>query len=157
MGNITLEEDMEQVISLQSEALWKRRATELEAWADREKVKKKEKLSMVLDSFAVDAELYPALLVLRRLQIPTEFSCAGVSILDDPLDHSVYAYVTFHASEQTESFVEFAANYMKHRVLVTYEPARKRYDMSSFFIGHNRSFCLLMYRCAEAFAERTGA
>ncbi|MGO4543538.1 hypothetical protein AB4Z29_01885 [Paenibacillus sp. 2TAB23] len=155
MGYITLEEDDEQVISSQSEALWERRALELEAWADRDKVKKKDKLAMMLDSFSVDAELYPALVVLRRIQIPTEYCCAGVSVLDDPFDHSVYAYMTFHASKQTESFVEFAANYMKHRVLVTYEPACKRYDLSSFFIGHNRSFCLLMHRCAEAFAEQS--
>ncbi|WP_246096267.1 hypothetical protein [Paenibacillus sinopodophylli] len=153
MGKLALENSIEQVVSLQKEALWGRRSLELEKWAEREKVKKRDKLTMVLESFAVDAQLYPALALMRRLQIPTQFSCAGVSLKDDPLDHSLYAYVTILESEQTEQFVRFASQYMKHRVLITYEPERSRYDLSSFFIGHNRSFCLLLHRCTKAYEE----
>ncbi|OMF38724.1 hypothetical protein BK133_00505 [Paenibacillus sp. FSL H8-0548] len=153
MDNIALDDNMERVISQHSEAQWERRDAELAAWAEREKLKKKDKLTVMLESVAVDAELHPALALLRRMQIPTEFSCAGVSVQDDPLEHSLYAYITFHASEQTEEFVRFAALFMKHRLLVTFEPSRARYDLSSFFIGHNRSFCLLMQRCAEAYQQ----
>lgn len=153
MGSIALNGNTEFVLSNQAEALWERRERELNAWAKRDKRKKRAKLTMTLESFTVDAELYPALSRLRRMQIPTEFSCAGVSLLDDPLDHSLYAYITLHKSEQTEGFVRFATGFMKHRLLVTFEPARERYDLSSFFIGHNRSFCMLMQRCAEAYEQ----
>ncbi|WP_327205146.1 hypothetical protein [Paenibacillus sp. Soil522] len=143
----------ELVLSSQTKALWERRERELYAWAKRDKRKKKDKHTVMLESFMVDAELYPVLSQLRRMQMTTEFSCAGVSLQDDPLDHSLYAYITLHTSEQTEAFVRFAAGYMKHRLLVSYEPARKRYDLSSFFIGHNRSFCLLMQRCTELYEQ----
>lgn len=153
MGSIVLNDGTELVLSEQTEALWERRELELNAWAKRVKTKKKDRVTMTLESFSVDAELYPALSLLRRLHISTEFSCAGVSMLDDPLNHSLYAYITLHASGQTERFVRFATDFMKHRLLVTFEPARQRYDLSSFFIGHNRSYCLLMQRCAEAYEQ----
>jgi hypothetical protein len=149
--SITLNDDKERVLSTQTEELWLRRDKELAAWAKLDKRRRKTKLTMTLESFTVDAELYPALSQLRRLQIQTEFSCAGVSLLDDPEDHSLYAYITLHASDSAERFVSFAMAFMKRRMLVTYEPARQRYDLSSFFIGHNRSFCLLMQRCVEAY------
>lgn len=149
--SITLNDDKEHVLSAQSEQHWLRRENELTAWAKMDKRTRKAKLTMTLESFTVDAELYPALSLLRRLQIPTEFSCAGVSLLDDPEDHSLYAYITLHASDSATRFVSFAMAFMKHRLLVTYEPARNRYDLSSFFIGHNRSFCLLMQRCVETY------
>ncbi|WP_442437009.1 hypothetical protein [Paenibacillus peoriae] len=41
--------------------------------------------------------------------------------------------------------------YMRHRLLVVYELERNRYDLSSFFLGHNRSFCQLMEYCASTF------
>lgn len=153
MGNSIMNDNKELMISKHSDAMWMRRDRELVAWAERVKLKKKDKLSVLLDSFAVDAELYPALSLLRRMNIPTEFSCAGVSVLDDPFEHSLYAYITFHSCRQTEDFVRFAMDLFKHRLLVTYEPARNRYDVSSFFIGHNRSFCLLMQRCAETYEQ----
>lgn len=149
--SITLNDDKEHVLSAHSEQHWLRRDKELTAWTKIDKRRRKAKLTMTLESFTVDAELYPALSLLRRLQIQTEFSCAGVSLLDDPDDHSLYAYITLHASESAESFVNFAMAFMKNRLLVTYEPARNRYDLSSFFIGQNRSFCFLLQRCVEAY------
>jgi hypothetical protein len=153
MESTAVNDNQELVLSRQTDSLWERRTLELNDWAERDKQKKRDKVTMMLESNAVDAELYPALAKLNHLDIPTEFSCAGVSMQDDPLDHSLYAYITFHASEQSELFVRFAIKFMRHRLLVTFEPARGRYDLSSFFIGHNRSFCFLMQRCAEAFEE----
>ncbi|WP_053374481.1 hypothetical protein [Paenibacillus sp. FJAT-27812] len=154
MQSFTANEDQELVLSRQADSLWKRRTLELNDWVERDKRKKRDKATLMLGSNAVDAELYPALAKLSLLDIPTEFSCAGVSMLDDPLEHSLYAYITFQASEQLEPFVRFAIKFMRHRLLVIFEPARGRYDLSSFFIGHNRSFCFLMQRCAEAFEEQ---
>jgi hypothetical protein len=61
--------------------------------------------------------------------------------------------MTLMASDKTERFVQFAMRQMRHRLLVTFEPSRNRYDLSSFFIGHNRSFRFLLQRCAEAFLQ----
>jgi hypothetical protein len=105
----------------------------------------------MLGQVAVDAQLHTALTILKEMQIPTEFSCAGVSILDEPEDHSLYAYITFLMSEKTDRFIVLAKQQMKHRLLVTFEPARKRYDLSSFLIGNNRSFCILIQHCAQLY------
>lgn len=155
MPSRSLNEEAEQILSRQTDAQWDRRELELNAWVTRSKQKRKDKLTRMLEAFEVDAELFPALFLLRQLRIPTEFSCAGVSLLDDPFEHSLYAYITIQASDRTEAFVRFASAFMKQRLLVTYEPAFSRYDLSSFFIGHNRSFCLLMQRCAEAYERIT--
>lgn len=155
MASVAKDNGAEMVLSDQPQTFWLRREQELEAWVRRDKRRLQPKRMVAFESFTADAELVPALSALRSLGIPTEYSCAGVSVLDDPFDHSLYAYITFYASENTERFVQFAAAFMKHRLLVTFEPGRSRYDLSSFFIGHNRSFCLLMQRCAEAF-ERLG-
>lgn len=146
-------EETETVVSTHSECRWQRRKRELLHWCRRPKPSKRAKQTVVLGNVRIDAELLGALTLLKRLRIETEFSCAGVSLLDEPEDHSLYAYMTLPASERTERFVRFAMGRMKHRLLVTFEPSRNRYDLSSFFIGHNRSFCLLMERCARAFME----
>ncbi|WP_010275253.1 hypothetical protein [Paenibacillus senegalensis] len=142
---------MEEIISRHSETLWNRRESELARWVQRAKPRRRAKQTVVLGNAVIDAELFPVLAMFKRMGIQTEFSCAGVSVLDEPEDHSLYAYITFIASEKTERFVNFAMRRMRHRLLVTLEPSQNRYDLSSFFIAHNRSFCLLMQRCAEAF------
>lgn len=141
----------ELVCTQQTREQWKRRERELIAWVDRDKQVRLPKQTLPLGQLdiIVDAELHGALTLLKQLHIPTEFSCAGVSILDDPENHSLYAYITLLASEQTDRFIQLAVQQMKHRLLVTYEPARCRYDLSSFYIGHNRSFCMLMEHCAR--------
>ncbi|TXK74705.1 hypothetical protein FU659_28590 [Paenibacillus sp. N3.4] len=133
------------------EAHWKRREQELVAWTAKVKQRKHPKKTKLLEQFHVDAELYTALSILRRKLIPTEYSCAGVSLLDEPEDHSLYAYITLLATERTEQFVQLTMKRMRHRLLVTFEPERNRYDLSSFYIGHNRSFCLLLQHCADSF------
>ncbi|WP_020614833.1 hypothetical protein [Paenibacillus daejeonensis] len=144
----------EHIISLHSKERWQRREAELIAWANRPKPKKRAKQTVIFGNSHIDAELLTTLALCKRMGIPTEYSCAGVSILDEPEDHSLYAYITFIASEKTEAFVQFAMNTMRHRLLVTFEPARSRYDVSSFYIQHNRSFCLLMEQCAKVFLAR---
>ncbi|WP_346779405.1 hypothetical protein [Paenibacillus brevis] len=111
------------------------------------------KQTLWLGNIEVDAEIFAALACLKRMHIQTEFSCAGVSPLDEAEDHSLYAYITMFRSEKADRFVQFAMHQMRHRLLVTFEPSRNRYDLSSFFIGHNRSFCLLMQRCSELFGR----
>ncbi|SFE60596.1 hypothetical protein SAMN04487969_104130 [Paenibacillus algorifonticola] len=145
--------EAEKVISMHTAQRWQRRERELQSWLAREKITKHPKQTLLLGHVSIDAELLPALTLLKEQGIPTEFSCAGVSVLDEPEDHSLYAYITFPACEQTERFIQLAIQRMKHRLLVTFEPARNRYDLSSFYIGHNRSFCLLMLRCAQAVAK----
>ena len=49
----------------------------------------------VVRQYPVDEELYPILISLQQAGLETEFSCAGVSPLDEPVDHSLYAYLTF--------------------------------------------------------------
>lgn len=149
-----LDGEAEQVISMHTAQRWRKREWELHSWMEREKIKKHPKQTLLLGHVAIDAELLPALTLLKEQGIPTEFSCAGVSALDEPEDHSLYAYITFPACEQTERFIKQAMQRMKHRLLVTFEPARNRYDLSSFYIGHNRSFCLLMLCCSQAAANK---
>lgn len=138
----------EVLLSSHSEEYWKRRKRELKEWDRAPKIRKHEKRTSLFNGIEVDEEIYSALCKLNQLGVRTEFSCAGVSPLDEPIDHSLYAYVTFLDGEAAERFVEIILNVMKHRALLTYESSRKRYDVSSFFIGHNRSFCFLLDRCA---------
>jgi hypothetical protein len=151
MTTVNTDNQEELVCTQQTREQWKRRERELIAWVDRDKQVRIPKQTLPLGQLdiIVDAELHGALTLLKQLHIPTEFSCAGVSILDDPENHSLYAYITLLASEQTDRFIQLAVQQMKHRLLVTFEPARCRYDLSSFYIGHNRSFCLLMEHCAQ--------
>jgi hypothetical protein len=151
MTTTNVNNDEEIVLTQQTVEQWRRRRRELDAWVNRDKLGRHPKQTLLLDHVAVDAQLHAALSILKDMQIPTEFSCAGVSILDEPEDHSLYAYITFLTSEKTDRFIELAKQQMKHRLLVTFEPTRKRYDLSSFLIGHNRSFCLLIQRCAELY------
>lgn len=132
---------------------WQRRDQELVQWVKQPKLRRRKKQIVVLGNEHIDAEMVGVLSLLRRLHITTEYSCAGVSVLDEPEDHSLYAYVTLLYSKQAEQFVELAMKLMKHRILVTFEPERNRYDLSSFYIGHNRSFCMLLEHCAKAFME----
>ncbi|MUG70342.1 hypothetical protein [Paenibacillus validus] len=145
--------DDETIISHHSQTQWQRREQELACWVQRAKPRKRPKQTVILGNTPVDAELLMALTLLKRTRIQTEFSCAGVSLLDEPEDHSLYAYITITGSATADRFVQLALTRMRHRLFVTWEPRRNRYDLSSFFIGHNRSFCLLMQRCAEIFAE----
>lgn len=124
---------------------WRRRYIERSDWIQAPKIRKKPKAVRWLNQDYVDEELHPALLLLNEIGIVTQYSCAGVSLLDEPEDHSLYAYVTLPESPSSTSFVRYLMDKMGHRVLVSYEPARKRYDLSSFFIQHNRSFCMLLY------------
>lgn len=81
----------------------------------------------------IDAELHGTLCLLNRKHVATEFSCAGVSIWDEPEDHSLYAYITMKADEKIRSVRAMGDAYMRHRLLVVYELERNRYDLSSFF------------------------
>lgn len=139
----------EVLLSTHSEVHWKRRKIELETWTSTPKIRKHEKRTVLFNNVPVDAEIHPALSKLKSIGIQTEYSCAGVSPLDEPLDHSLYAYITFLDGGISETFAEIIVKVMKHRALLTYEPARGRYDVSSFFIGHNRSFCILIDYCAS--------
>lgn len=120
-------------------------------WIAREKISISEKRIAVFDNTVVDAELLQALMLLKQNGIVTEFSCAGVSPLDEVEDHSLYAYITLIKNENSHAFIQAAMKRMKHRILVSYEPGRNRYDISSFFLGHNRTFCRLIQACAEEF------
>ncbi|SFA76336.1 hypothetical protein SAMN05216312_101344 [Cohnella sp. OV330] len=142
----------ELVVSRHSDQRWQRRRLELAEWMERPKVRRKAKQTARLGQTEIDAELLGALTQFKRIGIATEFSCAGVSVLDEPEDHSLYAYITFISSPLADRFVQAAMAYMKHRLLVTFEPARGRYDCSSFLVGHNRSFCMLIEKCARDFA-----
>ncbi|OOC62584.1 hypothetical protein [Paenibacillus ihbetae] len=150
-----VDQEAERVISTQSRDQWHRREMELGKWAMLTKQRRRDKQTVWLGNMELDAELLPAFMYLKRAGIQTEFSCAGVSPLDEPEDHSLYAYITIISSEQAKSFIEFAMERMKHRLLVTYEPSRNRYDLSSFFIGHNRRFCTLMNHYAKEFCINT--
>ncbi|GFZ91223.1 hypothetical protein GCM10008018_41900 [Paenibacillus marchantiophytorum] len=145
------DEQREFVITRHSKGQWDRREQELLQWSDRHKPRKHPKKTLLLEQVDVDAELHRTLILLRDKHVQTEFSCAGVSLLDEPEDHSLYAYMTLIASKEAESFIHTAIKKMKHRLLVTFEPERNRYDLSSFYIGHNRSFCRLLERSAELF------
>jgi hypothetical protein len=153
LAYISSKSEEEKVVSVHSEERWQRRNLELIDWLRSVKRRKRAKQTVLLGNIEVDAEMFPTLVSFKQMQIQTEFSCAGVSPLDEPEDHSLYAYVTMPASEKTDKFIQFAMGRMRHRLLVTFEPSRNRYDLSSFFIGHNRSFCLILQRCAETFAR----
>lgn len=148
-----LEAEKELLISQQSSNLWTRRRRELAAWIERPKPITAGKALCDFNGVSVDAAIYPALMALQEASIPTEFSCAGVSILDEADDHSLYAYVTMLDGPVTEYFVQYAMERMGNRLLVTYEPGRGRYDISSFYIGHNRSFCYLLAAVARNFKQ----
>ena len=116
-----------------------------------DKNRKRGKRIVQLGENWVDIELFPALQKMHEKGILTEYSCAGVSLQDEPHDHSLYAYVTMPYSADTERFVQQIITGMRHRVCVTYEPVRHRYDVSSMMINQNRSFCLLLHGCANRF------
>lgn len=139
----------EMLLSAHTPEQWRRRRQELNEWINRPKVRKQPKRTRLFGNAPVDEQLYPILMSLQQAGLETEFSCAGVSPLDEPVDHSLYAYLTFFAKGPAERFADILIENMKHRALITYEPARHRYDVSSFFIGHNRSFCLLLQRSAD--------
>jgi hypothetical protein len=141
----------EKLLTRHDQSRWLRRQQELSEWDRAPKQVIKPKKTALYNGHTVDAELYPAIARLNRLGITTEYSCAGVSMADDPYNHSLYAYVTLFRSELAEKYVQHIIVCLKHRVLVTFEPERTRYDLSSFFIGHNRSFCLLLNRYTHAF------
>ncbi|MEK3884015.1 hypothetical protein [Paenibacillus sp. PL2-23] len=147
-------EESEIVISKHEEQRWRDREKELSRWIATPKPVIRAKRTICFSGTHVDAELLPALTILNQLGIATEYSCAGVSLRDEPVDHSLYAYITFPASPQADAFVKLAMERMRHRLQVSYEPGRNRYDLSSFYIGHNRSFCLLMESCARALQEQ---
>ncbi|NGZ75940.1 hypothetical protein [Saccharibacillus alkalitolerans] len=141
------------IYSAQTPEQWKRRRAELGRWAEREKIRRSSKRTGLLDGVEVDAELLEALRLLNAAGVRTEFSCAGVSPLDEPEEHSLYAYVTLIDSESARAFVDRAMRRMGRRLLVSYEPSGRRYDLSSFMLGQNRSFCLLLEACAREFAR----
>ena len=128
-----------------------RRERELADWIELPKRRRHPKRLALFEGAHVDAEMLPALRQMRLLGVETEFSCAGVSLRDEPEEHSLYAYVTVHDSKTAQRFIQWILRRMKHRIIVTYEPARKRYDISSFRIAHNRSFCFLLAQLALRF------
>ncbi|MDD9268470.1 hypothetical protein ACFPES_15620 [Paenibacillus sp. GCM10023248] len=138
-------------ISQHTKTRWHRRGEELLQWMARDKNCKRPKRIAAFENSYVDEELVHALTLLNRKGIVTEYSCAGVSPLDEPEDHSLYAYMTLHGSDRSLAFIQAAMKRMKHRILVSFEPERNRYDLSSFYIGHNRTFCRLIQACAEDF------
>ncbi|MBD2847757.1 hypothetical protein IDH44_21400 [Paenibacillus sp. IB182496] len=139
----------ERLLTPHEQRRWRRRREELEQWLQRDKVRVRGKRLVQWRELTVDHELLPALTELRRKGVETEYSCAGVSALDEPLEHSLYAYVTIHASEAADRYVELAIARMRHRLCATYDPQRRIYDLSSMHVGYNRSFCTLLYRCAR--------
>lgn len=154
-GNVMdLPEEQEVLLSQQPAHLWRRRKQELMQWTEREKQTMAAKRTEIWNDVEVDAELVDALTLLHRAGVRTEFSCAGVSPLDEPVDHSLYAYVTLVQNEVADRFVTYALTQMRNRLLVTLETGTGRYDLSSFFIGHNRSFCWWMQYCAAHFMDR---
>lgn len=144
----------EVIISNQTNEQWNRRRIELGHWAEREKIRLFPKKVGLLDGVEVDIELLEALKLLNAVGILTEFSCAGVSPLDEPEEHSLYAYVTLLESQSTQEFIQYATQRMGRRLLVSYEPSHHRYDLSSFMLGQNRSFCLLLEACAREFKPK---
>ncbi|MGC5772355.1 hypothetical protein [Paenibacillus pabuli] len=149
-----LNEEQEVLLSQQPARLWRRRKLELMHWTEREKQTVAAKRTKIWNGVEVDAELVDALTLLHRAGVRTEFSCAGVSPLDEPIDHSLYAYVTLIQNEAADQFVTYALSQMRNRLLATLETGTGRYDLSSFFIGHNRSFCWWIQYCAAHFTDR---
>jgi len=151
-----LGEEQEVLLSQQPSHLWRRRKQELLHWTERDKYTVSAKKTVLWNGVEIDAELHEPLSLLQEAGVATEFSCAGVSPLDEPVDHSLYAYVTLVQSKTADQFVQFALEHMRNRLLVTLEVEKGRYDLSSFFIGHNRSFCWWMEYCAAHFTRRNG-
>jgi hypothetical protein len=153
---VRLNKSVEEIIlSSHKREHWTRRLDEREWWIEIPKQKVRPKVVKWFEDDHVDIELYSCLVTLNQKGIHTEYSCAGVSLLDDPVDHSLYAYVTLPEGEITTAFVDYAIKSMRHRVLVTFDPKRKRYDLSSFFIKHNRSFCMLLNHYAKTFNDNS--
>lgn len=146
--------ETEKLLSSHAKRRWLCRQRELSYWVDCPKPRRRAKRTALLGNVHVDEELLSTLSLFKRIGIETEFSCAGVSLLDEPEDHSLYAYITIRASEKAAKFVDYAMAFMRHRLVVTFESERGRYDLSSFFIGHNRSFCILMEQCARSFLKQ---
>jgi hypothetical protein len=136
-----------------NQELWWRREKERRRWLELPKNRKGPKRVKRLGYVDVDFELYPSLYLLNEFGIDTEYSCAGVSVLDEPEDHSLYAYVTLPKTELSSGFIQYLIQRMGRRIMVTEEPERQRYDISSFFIQHNRSFCLFLYYCSLEFVQ----
>lgn len=149
-----LSEEHEVLLSQQPPHLWRRRKQELLQWTERDKYTVSAKRTVLWNGVEIDAELLEALSSLQQAGVGTEFSCAGVSPLDEPIDHSLYAYVTLVQSETADQFVQYALKHMRNRLLVTLEVEKGLYDLSSFFIGHNRSFCWWIEYCAAHFTRR---
>lgn len=146
--------EQEVLLSNQPALLWKRRRQELQRWTERDKTTVSPKRTTLWNGIEVDFEMFSALDLMSQKGMRTEYSCAGVSPLDEPVDHSLYAYVTLVQNGAADQFVEFAMNRMRNRLLVTLDQPTGRYDLSSFFIGHNRSFCWWMQHCAARFEMR---
>lgn len=127
-----LNEEQEVLLSQQPAHLWRRRKLELMHWTEREKQTVAAKRTEIWNGVEVDAELVDALTLLHIAGVSTEFSCAGVSPLDEPVDHSLYAYVTLVQDEVADQFVTYALTRMRNRLLVTLESGTGRYDLSSF-------------------------
>lgn len=144
----------EVIITSHNRDLWVKRREERKEWNAHSKRVKKEKELVSFRNEPVDAELYETISLLNQIGIETEYSCAGVSLLDDPINHSLYAYITFKKDSLSERFTQFLIHKSRHRVLVSFEEQRNRYDISSFFIQHNRSFCLLIHHYTKQFVER---
>ena len=123
---------------------WYKRAEELKVWLNTAKVKVREKALASFKGIEVDEEHLTTLQLLNEMGIQTEYSCAGVSLRDEPVDHSLYAYLTLIDSTEAARFVQFIREKMRHRIVITYEPKKLRFDLSSFYIKHNRSFCFLL-------------
>ncbi|WP_342551314.1 hypothetical protein [Paenibacillus sp. FSL R7-0652] len=157
MNSHDKEGEQEVLLSEQPAHLWRRRKQELLHWTERDKRTVSPKRTAIWNGVEVDAELVHTLSLLQGAGVQTEYSCAGVSPLDEPVDHSLYAYVTLIQSQAAEQFVCCARSRMRNRLLVTFEAERGRYDLSSFFIGHNRSFCWWIERCALDFKRRNEA
>lgn len=152
MAYLSESDATEIVLSSHAAPYWQRREQELALWVQRPKPRRRAKRTAMLGNLHIDAEMLGSILLFKQMNIETEYCCAGVSLLDEPEDHSLYAYMTLLHCERAERFVRLAMAQMRHRLLVTFEPARNRYDLSSFFIMHNRSFCMLLEHCVRSFS-----
>ncbi|WP_244163207.1 hypothetical protein [Paenibacillus pectinilyticus] len=98
----------EVTLSQHFKAQWHRRGEELLHWIAREKISIGNKRIAVFDNTVVDEQLLQALILLKQKGIVTEFSCAGVSLLDEVEDHSLYAYITLIGNENSHAFIQAA-------------------------------------------------
>ena len=109
-------EEQEVLLSEQPTHLWRRRKQELLHWTERDKRTVSPKRTVIWNGVEVDAELVRTLSLLQEAGVQTEFSCAGVSPLDEPVEHSLYAYVTLIQSQAAEQFVNDAIVRMRNRL-----------------------------------------